>query len=138
MRKFFAANVLVALLALFSGGLSAEESGMALSPQVSNGIPYLSGGIGDEETEQISRVGSQYNLKLVLAEKSGSYIAEVKLVIFNAKGSKVLDVSKAGPLVLTKLPVGAYQVSATYEGKEMQQRVDIRNTSSLQTRVFAW
>lgn len=126
MRNMITA--LVVILGLVCGPLAAQES---------NGTPYLTGGVGDEELQQINQASRDFNLKLLLTAKSGEYLADVAVAIFNAKGVKVLDVGSAGPLLLARLPPGAYRVSASYQGRETTKRVNLR-AGGPQTLVFAW
>ncbi|MGE5386327.1 MAG: carboxypeptidase-like regulatory domain-containing protein [Betaproteobacteria bacterium] len=107
------------------------------APQESNGIPYLSGGVGDGERQQLEAVSKDYNLKLILAERSGSYIAQVDVNIVDAKGSTVLEAQSVGPFFLAKLPPGNYRVTATYGGKVLRQRIAVPSRG-LQTREFYW
>ena len=44
-------------------GIAQEQR---LEPGFSNGVPYLSGGIGDEELAEIDRARPNYNTRLVL------------------------------------------------------------------------
>lgn len=136
MRKAMALNALVISLGLICGPLAAQESTM-LTPMQSNGTSYLSGGVGDAELLQLKQASKDFNLKLLMAERSGSFAANVKVSITNAKGKNVLEVPSAGPLLLAKLPAGAYRVSATYEGKEQQKRVNVY-TGRQQALNFSW
>lgn len=133
MRKI--TRILAVACGLFCGTLSAAEP--ELAQKEFNGTPYLSGGIGEEELEQINQARKDFNFKLLMAEKSGAYVTGVQVVIVDSKGKKALEIQGAGPLLLAKLPVGAYQVSATFEGQLVQQRMDVR-AGRMQSLVFRW
>lgn len=102
-----------------------------------NGIPYVSGGVGDGERQQIEAMSKDYNLKLILAERSGSYIAQVDVSIMDAKGNTVLEAQSVGPFFLAKLTPGNYRVAATYGGKVLRQRIAVPSRGQ-QTREFYW
>lgn len=81
--------------------------------ETKEGFPYMSGGFGVEEREQMDKWGGEYNLKLSFAEKSGAYLADVKVVIVDEKGNEVLNTAVRGPWFYIKLPAGKYDVKAT-------------------------
>ena len=81
MRPNLLAVVLSNFLLLLALPPAAVAQDEILAPGFANGIPYLSGGIGDEEREAIDRARNNYNIKLVLAEASGSYVSDVTLHI---------------------------------------------------------
>lgn len=101
------------------------------------GLPYLSGGIGDEERDEILGREKDFNLKLVFAEKGGSYMANVNVVVLNAKGQIVLEASSTGPFFLTTLPTGNYRVKVTANGKTQQASLAITAKKRL-ARTFLW
>lgn len=101
------------------------------------GVSYLSGGIGDEERDEILAREKNFNLKLVFAEKTGSYIADVDIVVLNAKGQAVLEANSSGPLFLTTLPAGSYRVKLTTNGQTQQATLLISGKGRL-ARTFLW
>ena len=137
MQRTITLTALVISLGLVCGPLSAQELARLPTQIDANGTAYISGGIGDMEFRQISQAGQDFNLKLILSEKSGAFVANVVVAIFNRQGKQVLDVPAGGPIVLTRLAPGAYRVRATYEGREMQKNVNIR-AGAPQTISIAW
>lgn len=127
-------NLLLLALAMPPTAAAQED---VLTPGISNGTPYLSGGIGDEEREEIDRARNNYNTKLVLAEASGSYASNVSLHITTVLGEPVLSISGAGPLVLVQLPPGTYLINADYEGRNTQKRFDVSDNVA-QTVTVLW
>lgn len=112
-------------LGLFCAPLSAQESAMPTQTDA-HGTPYISGGIGDGELQMVNQASKDFNLKLLFAEKSGAYAADVPVTIVDRKGNTVLEVPAAGPILLARLPDGSYRVSASYEGQKMEKRVTVR------------
>ena len=130
-------SVLIITLGLVFSPLSAQElTAMPIKTDV-NGTAYLSGGVGDQELLQINQASKDYNLKLILAEKSGAYAANVPVSIFDHKGKQVLNVPSSGPILLTNLAPDKYRVRASYQGLEKQQEVRVI-AGSQKTLTFAW
>ncbi|MDY6991449.1 MAG: carboxypeptidase-like regulatory domain-containing protein [Pseudomonadota bacterium] len=119
--------LLLLMLGLSSLSLAAEEA--AIAPPageegVSQGVPYMTGGIGEEGREIITDKADEYNLKLIFAEKQdGQYLADVNVVITNAAGETVLETVSDGPWFYAQLPAGDYQVSATVNGRTVEKTV---------------
>lgn len=120
-------------LALPPAAVAQDE---ILAPGFANGIPYLSGGIGDEEREAIDRARNNYNIKLVLAEASGSYVSDVTLHITTVLGDPIISIPSAGPLVLLQLPPGTYLINAAYEGRNAQKRFDVSDNLAQTVNVL--
>jgi hypothetical protein len=94
----------------------AQESVEAPKAVSAQGAPHLSGGVGKDEREQLDAAAKNYNLKLVFAQSSGAFVADVQVTITDSTGSTVLDATSNGPLFFAKLPAGDYRVEATYAG----------------------
>ena len=125
---------LLATIVVPSVGAAQEE---ILAPGFSNGIPYLSGGIGDEEREAIEHARKDYNVKIVLTETAGAYVSNVNLELATILGEPILALSGAGPLVLIQLPPGTYLITADYDGRKTQRRFDVKDNAA-QTVTVAW
>lgn len=104
----------------------ADESA---SWQDQNGTVYLTGGIGDEELARIVEARKDFNVRLLMAEKTGAYIADVRVKISDGKGKPVLDVAGAGPFLLVKLARGSYRVDADYAGRTLTRKFDVSGGS---------
>lgn len=137
MRNITTIKALVIAFGLVCGPLSAQGAA-ALAIQIDpNGTSYLSGGIGDEELQQINQASRDFNLKIILTEQSGAYAAHVAVNIVNAKGNQVLELPAVGPILLVGLRSGVYRVSATYKGKKIQKQVNV-GTAGQRKMIFAW
>lgn len=101
------------------------------------GLSYLSGGVGDEERDEILAREKDFNLKLVFAEKTGSYMADVKVVVLNTKGQTVLEANSTGPFFLAKLPAGNYRVKVTGNGRAQEAMMAVP-AKGRQGRTFIW
>jgi hypothetical protein len=98
-------------LACAAQAMSEPGARLAQPPQTSGGIPYLSGGVGVEERDQIREKANDYNLWIWLARTgSGYFLADVKVNIEDARGRPVLDTVTNGPWLLARVPPGRYTI----------------------------
>jgi hypothetical protein len=93
--------------------------------QTEKGIPYMSGGVGSEEREQMTEQAGAYNLGLAFAGKSRQFLSDVNVAILDDKGNEIVRAISYGPWFFVKLPPGNYNVRATYGGK-VQEVKNIR------------
>lgn len=105
--------------------------------QTAGGVSYVSGGVGTASIDRLSSLTKDFNLKLVFALKSGNYVSDVKVTIANAAGKTLLDTTSEGPWFLTKLPVGNYQIVATFAGNPEKRTIAV-GTEKLKTIDFRW
>ncbi len=76
-------------------------------------VPHISGGVGADERQGLLAKERDYNLKIIGADKSGNYLADVQVVIESARKERVLDTTMDGPILLAKLAPGTYTIRAT-------------------------
>ncbi len=127
----------VAAIALGVACLPALAGEPLLSWHAYNGTIFVTGGVGEEELEEINAARGDFNVRLLMAEKSGPYVAGVHVVIVDASNSKILEVDGAGPYLLVRLGVGVYQLQVTYENRRQDRRLDVREGTS-QAITFYW
>lgn len=116
-----------------AGKPGASPSGTAGS---GTGVKFIAGGVGENAEEQIKAAQQNFNLKLVFTLVEGNYLADVDVAIKDAAGKTVLQQLVPGPFLLAQLPSGAYDVTATYEGKPRTRKVRVGNR--LSTEYFRW
>lgn len=134
-RKLISASLLVLCLAPL-GAVPASDIDVGSLPetQSQNGVTYLSGGVGEDQAKAIESAARNYSLMLTFAtQKSGKYLADVKVNIADLKGRPVLDTVADGPMLLVKLQPGKYRVSAVSNDHTVDQTV--RVASGHTTRV---
>ena len=105
--------------------------------QTAGGVSYVSGGVGTASIDRLSSLTKDFNLKLVFALKSGNYVSDVKVTIANEAGKTLLDTTSEGPWFLTKLPVGNYQIVATFAGNAEKRTIAV-GAEKLKTIDFRW
>ena len=134
-------SLVLLLCGLRSIGFTADVlSDLPIQPQperTERGIPYLSGGISEEEREALRPMERNYDLKLIFATRAGNYLSDVHVTIMDAQGRKVLETVSAGPWFYTHLPAGKYKVMAEARGKTQQQVVQVSPQKQTQLQ-FHW
>jgi hypothetical protein len=114
-----------------------DSAGVQVQRQEQNGIAYLSGGIGEDESKAIQQT-TGYNLHMTFSVGSqNEYIPDVNVVIQKAPGQTVLTLNGAGPLVYVKLPAGKYTVIATRNGETRHDVANVGNGAA-RSLVFHW
>lgn len=94
--------------------------------QTQNGITYLSGGIGLDESEAMKAAAKDYTLMITCSvQPTGKYLADVKVNITDKSGSPVLETVIDGPMLLVQLAPGQYRISAENGGVTLNRSVDI-------------
>ena len=86
--------------------------------------------------ERLKARERKFNLMLVFTLVEGNYVSDVAVVVKNKEGNPVLVLHAPGPLVLAKLPRGAYVVEATYGSKTQTRRLDVRER--MRTEYVRW
>ena len=133
-----AAAVLLFPLMLQAASLeSIDSSAVQVQQQEQNGIRYLAGGIGLDESKAIQQ-SADYNLHMTFAVGvQNQYTADVDVTIQKAPGQVVLTLSQTGPLVYVQLPPGKYTVVATRNGETRHDVTDV-GSGTARNLVFHW
>lgn len=127
---FLIFTLTIAWLFAASGSLAAERGADA------GAIPHQSSGIGDDDP--LASMTGDFNLQLVFATQgSGEYLADVGVLIADAKGHTLLDETSAGPLFFVKLPAGSYRISADVNGTPLRKSVSVSDRKR-QDLYFYW
>lgn len=128
-----AASSAVVLLSLATGASAALEA-------VQNGpVPFVSGGVGEDERQEIGNLASAYSLELLFAAKGSpnEYLADIKVEIRDKNGKVMLDAVAQGPFLLAKMPPGRYSVSADNDGVVKKQTILVKGAKPHRV-VFIW
>lgn len=89
--------------------------------QQSGIISYITGGVGLEEREALSRQTSDFNLKVVNAVPGRPFVADINIAVLDSRGQEILRTTSDGPWLLAKLPAGKYTIQAS-DGTRTQTR----------------
>jgi hypothetical protein len=114
-----------------------DSAGVQVQQQQQNGINYLSGGIGLDESKAIQQ-STGYNLHMTFAVGAqDQYTADVDVMIEKSPGQTVLTLTQTGPLVYVQLPPGKYTVVATRNGETRRDVTDV-GSGTAHNLVFHW
>lgn len=132
------------LAALLLAGATAVGVAQAQLPpaQTANGIQYVTGGFGQEESSAFKQARSNYALALTFAvsgagSASSPYAGNVQVLVRNAQGGTVLNATSTGPYFLVNLEPGTYRLDATYEGDTQSREVAITQGKTADLK-FTW
>ena len=100
-------------------------------------IRYISGGVGKPEREQLRALEKEFNLKLVFTKADGKFVANVAIVVSDAKGRKLLAAVADGPLFMARLPAGQYRIAATFSNNTQTRKVEV-TAGRLRTEQMRW
>ncbi len=106
----------------------------------SQGISYISGGVGEEESQAILTESKQWPLLLELSQLEngrGVWIFGAKIKILNTMNQVIFDAQADGPYILINLTAGQYQIEASYQGSIQKKSVLIQS-SGLQKLAIFW
>jgi hypothetical protein len=113
--------------------LPAHASGSQLPPERQAGsASYVSGGVGEGESQRFEAAFKHYPLIVQLFENSGvrdEYTADARVKITDAKGRLVLHEQADGPFMLVRLPAGNYRIAASLKGHDLADHT-VRVTDS--------
>jgi hypothetical protein len=119
-----------------AGEQLAKADATTQGVQNSSVIAYLSGGIGEDDP--MLQASENYNLHMVFAAKdSGEYLAEIKVMIEDTKGRRILEAESPGPVFYVKLPAGSYRITAAYQGIQLRKQVTVNDRVS-RDLYFHW
>jgi hypothetical protein len=110
-----------------------------VDPISQNGITFLCGGIGLDETDRMKREARNYDLVLTFAARNGSYLADINVDIEDARGQSLLTTTCEGPMMLVDLPKnGNYRIRAETGGHALTRTVQVRNTQPGKAVNMIW
>jgi len=93
--------------------------------RTANDRVYVAGGVGLEESERLKQMADKYTLQLIVASRSGAYLADTKVTIIGANSQKVLDLALDAPWLLVDLAPGSYKVSVQHAGSTQERNVTL-------------
>lgn len=121
---------------LIAASAAAEEA--PLPDTAAAAIPYVSGGVGASEREELARVKAQYNLYLLFAVKgSGAFLAGIPVEIADEQGTVLLVAVSAGPYFYARLAPGRYRVAVENAGQALERDIEVKDRGSV-SESFYW
>lgn len=131
-RRALARSLLAAAAALLCTSLPAAEiddtakSNVIGDPQA--GVPWMSGGIGDEARDEMRKAATAYNVHVIFSDRQGSYLADIPFAVSGRNGKEILAGVSEGPLLYLKLPPATYRISAQIDGAWQHKQIQAGTT----------
>ena len=107
--------------------------------QSSEGISYISGGVGQEESTAILAEAKHWPLMLELSQLEngrGVWIFGALIKVSNSNKKMVFQAQADGPYILINLSPGQYLIDATYGGITQMRAVMIKVDQSQKLSIF--
>ena len=130
--------LLSACLVLFSS-LSLAQADIP-EAKVSQGIEYISGGIGSEESDAMLALGKKWPLVLEFSQDHPQrplWVADVMVKILDQKKKLVFEALSDGPIMLLKMTAGKYDAEYTFEGKVLKRPLVVEE-GKFQKQSVVW
>ena len=130
--------LLSACLVLFSS-LSLAQADIP-EAKVSQGIEYISGGIGSEESDAMLALGKKWPLVLEFSQDHPQrplWVADVMVKILDQKKKLVFEALSDGPIMLLKMTAGKYDAEYTFEGKDLKRSLVVEE-GKFQKQSVVW
>ena len=105
----------------------------------SEGIAYISGGVGQEESEAMLAEAKQWSVLLELSQLEngrGVWIFGAQIKITNAKQKVIFNALAQGPYMLINLEPGEYDLLGIYQGVEQKRTINVKPSQSQKISIF--
>ena len=125
-------------LVLFSG-LSLAQVDIP-DAKVSQGIEYISGGIGSEESDAMLVLGKKWPLVLEFSQDHPQrplWVADVTVKILDQKKKIVFEALSDGPIMLLKMNPGKYNAEYPFEEKVLKRSLVVEE-GKFQKQSVVW
>ncbi|WP_147297861.1 carboxypeptidase regulatory-like domain-containing protein [Trinickia dinghuensis] len=120
-RRFVRAVAVLIASYTLSCALARAQEAEPIAPVTENGVTYVTGGVGEDESSAIRAMSSKFNLRMLFAGKDGIYLSDVDVVVTGSSGAHVLTVRTSGPMLYARLAPGRYHISATGEQGKLER-----------------
>ena len=125
-------------LVLFSS-LSLAQADIP-DAKIYQGIEYISGGIGSEESDAMLALGKKWPLVLEFSQDHPQrplWVADVTVKILDQKKKVVFEALSEGPIMLLKMNPGKYDAEYSFEGKVLKRSLVIEE-AKFQKQSIVW
>lgn len=94
------------------------ETGALPQANTENGITYVCGGVGSDQSEKMKQAARDYDLMVTFATKQGAYLSDVEVDIADNRGRSLLHTTCEGPIMLVDMPKGGrYHIRGKLDGQ---------------------
>lgn len=131
----------VATAALALGTLAGAHAAANPPIRMADGVEYMCGGADKTEAQFLQTVSPRWaaTLEFALGQGArGALPSDVQVLVRDKyNGKLVMETAATGPLMLTRLEPGSYDVEATLGGITLTQQVNVFNGLPVTAR-FVW
>jgi hypothetical protein len=125
-------------LGLISQAALAQTPEAPVQPKTENGVRYLCGGVGLDESEYMKSEARSHGLLMTFATTDGSYLAKVHVDIADSRNKPLLSVDCDAPMLLVDLPRNAsYRILAQTGGASLSRSASVKGSGGSRL-VFVW
>uniref|UniRef100_UPI0040487CEE hypothetical protein n=1 Tax=Polynucleobacter sp. TaxID=2029855 RepID=UPI0040487CEE len=132
-------RVLLSVCLVFFFNLSLAQVEIP-EAKISQGIEYISGGIGSEESDAMLALGKKWPLVLEFSQDHPQrplWVADVTVKILDQKKKVVFEALSEGPIMLLKISSGKYDAEYSFEGKVLKRSLAIEE-GKFQKQSVIW
>ncbi len=132
-------RVLLSVCLVFFSNLSLAQVEIP-EAKISQGIEYISGGIGSEESDAMLALGKKWPLVLEFSQDHPQrplWVADVTVKILDQKKKVVFEALSEGPIMLLKIRSGKYDAEYSFEGKVLKRSLAIEE-GKFQKQSVIW
>uniref|UniRef100_B1XVW7 Carboxypeptidase regulatory-like domain-containing protein n=1 Tax=Polynucleobacter necessarius subsp. necessarius (strain STIR1) TaxID=452638 RepID=B1XVW7_POLNS len=107
--------------------------------QHSQGVAYVTGGVGEGESSAILAEAKQWPLLLEMSQIEngrGIWIFGAIIKVINSKKQTIFEAQADGPYMLINLEVGDYLIDASYGGVGQKRVISIKTGSPQKIALF--
>src|SRR5262245_8928105 len=104
-----AVSAVVACACALAAPLHAQEQA-----KTSEGVSYISGGVGEDSRDRLNSQAREYNLRVMFTLNEGNFLSGLPVTVTDAKGKRIIEAVADGPFFMAKVPAGTYTVAATH------------------------
>ena len=129
-------KILIAIPLILLSSLSLAQ---IPETQHSQGISYVTGGVGESETVAILADAKQWPLLLEMSQLEngrGVWIFGASIKIMNSKKQMIFDAQADGPYMLINLESGDYVIEAAYQEVTQKRVLSIKANSPQKISLF--
>ncbi|MDB5760416.1 MAG: hypothetical protein JWM30_3705 [Burkholderia sp.] len=123
---------------VLSPAAMAQTPDAPLQPRTENGLRYLCGGVGLDESDYMKSEARRHGLLMTFATTDGSYLANVHVDIADNRGKPLMSVDCDAPMLLVDLPRGdRYRILAQTGGASLSRSASVKSGGGSRV-VFVW
>jgi len=122
----------------FGQAAVAQTPEAPVQPRTENGLRYLCGGVGLDESDYMKSEARLHGLLMTFTTVDGSYLAKVHVDIADNRGKPLMSVDCDAPMLLVDLPRGdRYRILAQTGGASLSRSASVKAGGGNRV-VFVW